>query len=72
MLDSYQLYISNSCSGCSRIISFLNEENIKIKTINVDSECIDLEIPIMIFPALIKENKLISYGAKDIIAHLKK
>lgn len=70
MLSNYQLYISNNCGGCKKVLSQLSIEGIEIKTINIDSENYTLPFPLLVFPALIKNHKIIGYGAKDILAHL--
>ncbi|MCB0400666.1 MAG: hypothetical protein KDD41_01140 [Flavobacteriales bacterium] len=72
MLKDYQLYISNNCSGCKRIVSYLQEKDITIRTINVDADVQELSFPLMVFPALVKNDKLVGYGARDIINHLTK
>ncbi len=70
MLSNYRLYVSNNCGGCRKVLMLLNQENISVKTINVDHENYTLPFPLLVFPALIKNEKLVGYGAKDIIAHL--
>lgn len=70
MLSNYQLYVSNNCTGCKKLLHQLNQQNITIKTINVDEDGYNLPFPLIIFPALVKKEKIISYGTKDIIAHL--
>lgn len=71
MLSKYQLIINNSCGACIKILTELKKEEITIQTVNIDIENYALPHPLLIFPALLKDDKLISYGAKDIIAHLK-
>ena len=72
MNNNYQLYISNNCGGCNKVVSLLKREKITVPTINVDDENYSSSFPLLIFPALVKNDKVISYGAKDIINHLKK
>lgn len=71
MLSNYQLFVSINCGGCNKIVSTLKKENISIKTINVDIDSYNLPFPLLVFPALIKNEKIIGYGAKDILSHLK-
>ncbi len=68
----YQLFISNKCCGCDQILGHLKKENISVTTINIDNEEINLPFSLTILPALVKENKLISYGVDDIIQQLKR
>jgi len=68
---SYQLFVSNRCTCCDKILSYLKDEKIIIPTTNVDIEEYNLPFSLTIFPALVKEKQLISYGCDDIINHLK-
>lgn len=68
--NKYQLYISNQCSCCTKVINYLNAKKISINTINIDKDNYQLPFKLMILPALVKENKLIGYGFKDITKHL--
>jgi len=73
MLSSseYQLFISDKCCCCDKILNHLKKENISITTINVDNEGINLPFSLTILPALVREKKLIGYGVDDIIKRLK-
>jgi arsenate reductase-like glutaredoxin family protein len=68
--NKYQLFISNHCSSCAKILTKLEEENINVAIINIEKDQYDLPFKLMIIPALVKERKLISYGVTDIINQL--
>ena len=70
--SKYQLFISDKCCCCDTIIDHLKKENISIETINITTEDYELPFSLLIFPALVKEKKLICYGTDDIIKYLKK
>jgi len=61
-MDNYTLYVDNNCSSCKKIQQYISENNIPIKTVNIDEGSYELPFTIMIIPALVKENKLIAYG----------
>lgn len=67
---SYTLFIGDNCLGCKQILSKLKKLNININVININSENPKLPFPIIIVPALVKDDKLIGYGA-DIITYFK-
>lgn len=68
-MSNYTLYVDNNCSSCKKIQQYISENNILVKTVNIDNENYDLPFTIMIIPALVKENKLLAYGP-DITALL--
>lgn len=70
-MNNYELYLDSNCSSCKRILLYISENNISVKTVNIDNEDYDLPFPLMIIPALIKSKKLLAYGP-DIIPYLKK
>ncbi len=49
-------------------MNYLKDNKIKISTINIDTDDYSLSFPLMIIPALVKENELIGYG-EDIKKH---
>ncbi len=61
-MNTYTLYVDNNCSSCKRIQQYISENNITINTVNIHEEINKLPFTIMIFPALVKENKLLAYG----------
>tara|TARA_B100000809_G_scaffold259526_1_gene304720 strand:- start:5979 stop:6200 length:222 start_codon:yes stop_codon:yes gene_type:complete len=61
-MNNYTLYVDNNCSSCKKIQQYISENNILVKTVNIDNENYDLPFTIMIIPALVKENKLLAYG----------
>ena len=69
--NPYQLFISSKCSCCEEILSYLKSENLSIPVTYVDEEEYTLPFSIMMFPALVLGNKLMSYGCEDIITKLK-
>ena len=69
-LGKYQLYISSTCASCDNVLHKLKEHNLNVSTVNIDTENYRLPFKIMVIPALVKDNKLISYGCKDIINNL--
>lgn len=69
--NPYQIYISSKCSCCNKLMNFINTKKIKITATNVDEEDYSLPFTIMMFPALVKKNKIISYGYDDIITKIK-
>jgi arsenate reductase-like glutaredoxin family protein len=70
-INSYHLFVSNKCSCCDKILDYLKNEDISIKTTNIDEEEYHLPFSLMILPALMKETKLIGYGYEDIISSIK-
>ena len=71
-INSYQLFVSNRCSCCDKILNYLKSENITIKTTNIDEEKYSMPFSLTILPALVKGNQLVSYGCEDIISNLEK
>jgi hypothetical protein len=61
-MNNYTLYLDNNCSSCKRIQQYISENNIAINTVNIHEGFNELPFVIMIFPALVKENKLLAYG----------
>lgn len=59
----YQLYVGNDCNCCERVIASVQEKSVPVKIINIDNDDYDLSFSLMIIPALVKEDKLIGYGA---------
>ena len=70
MNAEYQLYVSNNCDGCTKIMTAIEEQNIVVTTVNIDFDGVDLPFTPLILPALVKKNKVVGYGFKDIIALL--
>ena len=68
----YQLFISNKCCSCDEILNLLKKEKIKVPSTNVDKENHHLPFSLVILPALVKEEKLVAYGCKDILSRLVK
>lgn len=68
--NKYQLFISNKCNCCNDVIHELELNKLTIPIINIDTETYNLPFNLMIVPALIKEEKIIAYGANDILKHL--
>jgi hypothetical protein len=68
--SQYKIFVSNKCCCCGKILDYLEKENKQISTINIDNDKYYLPFSLLILPALVKEKKLISYGADDIIKHL--
>ncbi len=68
-ITEYQLFISDKCVACVEVLKNLEKDGIHIKTVNVDVDRYELPFPIRILPALVKKNKLISYGNSDILGH---
>lgn len=68
---SFTLYIANYCPGCVKVKDFITANNVTCKIINLDETPVETPIPIMIFPALVKGNKLIAYGS-DITPYFKR
>lgn len=66
----YQLFISNRCNCCDKVVSYLKTHQIPIETVNIDEQKYSLPFSLVILPALIKENKLVGYGYDDIISKL--
>lgn len=69
-LRKYQLYISSSCKSCDTVLNKLKEQKIDVSTVTIDTENYQLPFKIMVIPALVKNEKLISYGCNDILASL--
>ena len=70
-INSYQLFVSAKCDSCNELLNNLKTRNINIATINIDEDDYSLPFSLMIFPALVLDNKLMSYGCNDIITQLK-
>jgi hypothetical protein len=66
----HQLFISSKCSCCSKVMAYLKAKNINISITNVDKEVYTLPFSIIMFPALVIGNQLVSYGFEDIVAKL--
>ncbi|PIQ16912.1 MAG: hypothetical protein COW67_00680 [Flavobacteriales bacterium CG18_big_fil_WC_8_21_14_2_50_32_9] len=69
-MSSYTLFIGNNCLGCKQILDKLKKLNINITVVNIHDENPNLPFPLMIVPALIKDDRLIAYGI-DIVKYLK-
>ena len=69
--NSYQLFITSKCSCCEDVLAFVKSEKLTISITNVDEEEYNLPFSVMMFPALVLGNKLMSYGCEDIISKLK-
>ena len=69
-MSSYTLFIGNNCLGCKQILDKLKKLNINITVVNILDEKPNLPFPLMIVPALIKDDRLIAYGI-DIVKYLK-
>ena len=64
------LYITNDCPGCDRVIDFLKSGRIDIAIVNVSDPGKQFLKPgVVIFPALLTNNRLVAYG-DDIIKKL--
>ena len=68
---SFTLYIANYCPGCVKVKDFILTNNVTCEIINLDENPVNTPIPIMIFPALVQEDKLIAYGC-DITPYFKR
>lgn len=66
-ISDYQLYVSNNCDGCHKVMAELQKENIEVRTVNIDQEEFNLPFSPIILPALVRKNKLVGYGVNDII-----
>lgn len=67
----YQLYTSNHCIACTKVIQeieLLNLSNLEI--INTDKDSRQPPHNLLVYPALLKQQNLLAYGL-DIIAYLK-
>ena len=71
-INSFHLFVSNKCSCCDKILDYLKEEEISLRTTNIDEEEYHLPFALMILPALVKEKELIGYGCEDIISSIEK
>ncbi len=71
-INAYQLFVSSGCSDCDKILAFIKSNQINILTTNTDMDEYQLPFSLMIFPALVLNNKLISYGYEDIATQLTK
>ena len=69
---SYQLFIRSKCSCCNEILKYVKSEKNDILVTNVDEQEYNLPFSLVIFPALILNEKLVSYGCEDIIERLKR
>lgn len=63
----YQLYITDNCVGCDRVVEELRNMQFECEVVNVSSRD---DCPVMIFPALKEGDKLLAYG-DDIVEVLK-
>jgi hypothetical protein len=71
-ISPYQLFVSSDCGDCDKILAFIKAKEINITTTIADKEEYQLPFSLMIFPALILNNKLVSYGYEDIATKLTK
>lgn len=69
-LSKYRLFISDHCDSCNHTLLKLKENDLKVSTVNIDTEQYQLPFKLMVIPALVKDEKLISYGCNDIITSL--
>ncbi|MDF1672508.1 MAG: hypothetical protein P1U41_03330 [Vicingaceae bacterium] len=69
-LSKYRLFISDGCDSCNHTLLKLKENNLNVSTVNIDTEQYQLPFKLMVIPALVKGEKLISYGCNDILASL--
>ena len=69
-ISSYQLFVSSGCSDCDKILAFIKAKNINISTTNTDNDEYQLPFSLVIFPALLLNGKLVSYGYEDIVSKL--
>lgn len=69
-LSKYRLFISDSCDSCNHTLLKLKENNLNVSTVNIETEKYQLPFKLMVIPALVKDEKLISYGCDDILASL--
>ena len=66
----YTLYITNNCPACDRVIDFLKSGMIDIAMVNISDPGKERpKLSVSVFPALLKNNRLIAYG-DDIIKKL--
>mgnify|MGYP004003172343 CR=1 FL=1 len=68
---SYTLYIANYCPACTRVKAYIDTHNIECRVINLDENDAETPMPIMIFPALTEDAKLLAYGC-DITPYFKR
>jgi hypothetical protein len=70
--SNYRLLVSTSCCCCDRVLNLIQEEQFSIQVINIDEEQnASLPFSLAILPALIKDEKLLSYGVEDIMKRLR-
>lgn len=67
---NYIVYICNHCTGCAKVIEYMKSEDINCRVVNVDTDNEAPPIDLMIFPALLSNDKLMAYG-EDIMGYLK-
>lgn len=68
---AYTLYIGENCHQCDDVVSFLENEKIEFRKVNVDLSNEKPPIKLFAFPALFKDGILIKYGS-DIMNYFKK
>lgn len=70
-MSDYILFIVSYCPSCNQVEKLIATNRLRCKIVNVDEEQEKLPFPIMIYPALIKGDKLMAYG-NDIGSYLEK
>ena len=68
----YTLFVSDHCTDCVSVVEFIQNNAFPCELKNIDRENEKPEISIFIIPALVKGQKLLAYGEKDILKILKK
>ena len=68
-LSKYTLYVNNHCPQCGVVSDYLKRNSIACPIVNVDEPGAEPPITLMVFPALMNDQKLLAYG-EDILRYL--
>ena len=66
----YSLYINPYCFACEDIMAYIDSNDLNVNIIDISKTSINSKLPIVVFPALVLNEKLLAYGS-DIIKYLK-
>ena len=68
---SLVLLVAPDCHECEKVLAYVSEHNIEIRTINLETQDERVKKQILIYPALCDNDKIIAYGT-DILKYLSK
>ncbi|HHG83437.1 MAG TPA: hypothetical protein ENJ82_01710 [Bacteroidetes bacterium] len=58
----YVLYVSEGCESCTRVVRYLEKNQVPISVINLTEKNVKRPPAVVIVPALFKKDRLLAYG----------